>query len=362
MRNALRCLCGGLLAAAAGLAQPAPQLADRQVEELAGRVLQLMESTKVAVPELARAGEPVAENARQALAAMRAGRLQDSGLTHTFLVNLRAYLGLADAVPRPFPFPEEARRQFEELRDARERLEAHFGALLILKERQLRDPDRDNLRRYAEANQKLGLPRPGTPRVVFLGDSITEMWRLNEYFPADRDVVNRGVSGQITGQMLGRMKADVIDLAPALVVVLGGVNDIARGVAVSTIEGNLRMIADLAEANKIKPMFASLLPISDYHKDVNPSYERSRQRPPETIRAVNSWIRGFCQQRGYVYIDYFAKLVDSAGFMQAELSDDGLHPNARGYRLMAPVALEAVDGALKPPRQRKRAMGLFGGQ
>ena len=141
-----------------------------------------------------------------------------------------------------------------------------------MKEAQLHNPDRDNLKRYAEANEKLGAPSPQKPRVVFLGDSITDGWRLNEYYGGDRDFVNRGISGQITGEMLGRMKADVIDLKPRLVLVLAGTNDLARGVPVNAIENNLSMIADLAEAHHIQPMFASLLPVSDYHKDANPQY------------------------------------------------------------------------------------------
>src|SRR5439155_24212092 len=126
---------------------------------------------------------------------------------------------------------------------------------------QTRTPDRDNLRRYAEANTKLSKPAANDKRIVFYGDSITDLWRLNEYFPG-RDFVNRGISGQVTGEMLGRMKAEVIDLQPSAMLVLAGTNDIARGAPLSTIENNLTMIADLADAYKIKPLFASVLPIS----------------------------------------------------------------------------------------------------
>jgi len=191
--------------------------------------------------------------------------------------------------------------------------------------------------------------------VVFLGDSITDGWRLNEYFP-ERDFVNRGISGQITGEMLGRMKADVIDLKPSFVLVLAGTNDIARGVAPEVIQNNLAMIAGLAEANKIKPMFASLLPVSDYHKDANPQNERTKLRPPAAIGALNDWIQRFCKERGYSYVDYFSALVDSAGLLKAELADDGLHPNGAGYRLMAPVALGAIDAVARAaqPAPKKR--------
>ncbi|MEN6534662.1 MAG: GDSL-type esterase/lipase family protein [Bryobacteraceae bacterium] len=322
------------------------------------RAVQLMESTSVTVPELARAGAPLAENARQALVTMKATDVRNPTLVYTFLTNARAYLTLTDMVPKPYPLPEQAHGQFLELRDAVERAEVHFRALIDSKEKQIKNPDRDNLARYAEANTKLAGPQAGRPRVILFGDSITDFWRLHEYF-ADRDFVNRGISGQITGEMLGRMKADVIDLKPSCMLILAGTNDIARGVAVKTIENNLQMIADVATANGIRPIFASLLPISDYNRKPSATGPMQRERrPPATIRAINQWLQGFCKQRGYTYVDYYSRLADASGFLMADASDDGLHPNAKGYRLMAPLALEAIDKELKgsskqTPKKRK---------
>ena len=342
-----------IVCAICACAQDSPLLSNRDALTLYKRTVQLMESTAVAVPELARAGAPVTENARQALLNLEKGVNDHTGHTYNFLLNLKAYLALADSVPKPFPFPDEARKQFAELRESQARAESHFAALLEAKETRLRSPDRDNLRRYAEANAKLGSPVPGRPRVVFLGDSITDAWRLNEYFP-DRDFVNRGISGQITGEMLGRMKADVIDLKPTAVLVLAGTNDLARGVAIEAIQNNLWMIASLAVANNIKPMFASILPVSDYHKNVNPQFERTPLRPPEKIRALNAWLAGLCRQRGFTYVDYYDGIVDSSGFLKAELADDGLHPNSDGYRIMAPVALAAIDRTVPAGAEKKR--------
>ncbi len=339
--------CFGAAAAMAWAQSGGALLSNPEALKLEQRTVQLMESTGLAVPGLARAGAPALEDARQSLANLQ-NAPQNAGDTLTFLSNARAYLAIAETVPKPFPFPEEGRRQFGELRDSVDRLDAHFRALLDLKEAQLHNPDRDNLKRYADADEKLGAPSPQKPRVVFLGDSITDGWRLNEYYGSDRDFVNRGIGGQITGEMLGRMQADVIDLKPRAVLVLGGINDLGRGVAVRAIENNLSMIADLAEAHHIQPMFASLLPVSDYHKDVNPQYARTGHLPPATILEVNAWLKNFCEQHRYPYVDYYAALVDKAGFLQADLSDDGLHPNARGYRLMAPVALAAIDNVAKP--------------
>ncbi|MBM3774514.1 MAG: capsular biosynthesis protein [Acidobacteria bacterium] len=254
-------------------------------------------------------------------------------------------MALVDAVPRPQPLPLEARRQFTETRDILDRLESHFRALLDQKEAQLRSPDRDNLRRYAEANQKISPPLPGRPRAVFLGDSITDGWPVNEYFP-DRDFLNRGIGGQVTSEMLGRMKADVIDLKARVLLVLAGTNDIARGAPVKTIQNNLSMIADLADRNNVRPLFASVLPVSDYHQRVNPSFLRTTARPPSTILELNRWIQSFCAQRGYLYVDYFKAMVDASGHLRAELADDGLHPNSAGYRVMAPIALAAIEKEL----------------
>jgi lysophospholipase L1-like esterase len=264
-------------------------------------------------------------------------------------MNLRAYLALADAVPKPFPFPDTARLQFTELRDDSTRLEAHFRALLDQKDAQLRSPDRDNVGRYAEANRKLPPPQAGKPRVVFFGDSITDLWRLNEYFP-DRDFVNRGISAQITGEMLGRMKADVLDLQPAAVLILAGTNDLARDVPLVTIENNYAMLATLASANGIKVIFASVLPVSDYHKDRNPAYEMTKVRPPVYVKALNEWLQNFCAQKGCTFLNYFQALVDNQGQLGTDLADDGLHPNAKGYRIMAPLALAAVDKSIGAPR------------
>lgn len=345
-------------------AQRSAILSQSEAVPLFRKIVELMESTGIPVPGLASAARPVLDLVRKDLNNIELSSAQNSSLTYAFLKDARAYLSLADAVPKPYPFPEQARQQLAELRDSVDRVESHLRALLELKETQLRGADRDNLRRYAEANEKLGPPAPGQPRVVFLGDSITDGWRLNEYFPG-RDFVNRGISGQVTGEMLGRMKADVLDLKPAAVLVLAGTNDIARGTPVRTIANNLTMIADLAEFHKIKPIFASVLPVSDYHRDVNPQYARTQQRPPGTISELNKWLRAFCQSRGFTYVDYFSALADSNGLLKAEVADDGLHPNAQGYRLMAPLALGAIERLAAPaahanaPAKRKKRMGVF---
>jgi lysophospholipase L1-like esterase len=328
-------------------------LSNNDALALLRRISQLMESTMLATPGMSRAAAPLADNVHQALANIEATSAQNAGQIYALTANVRAYLALSDALPKQYPFADAAVKQVAELRDAMNRMDADFQALLDRKDEQGRNPDRDDLKRYAEENARLGAPSGQTPRVVFLGDSITDGWRLTEYF-SGRDFVNRGISGQITGEMLGRMVADVINLKPTAMLVLAGTNDIARGVSVSTIENNLVMIAELATYHQIRPMFASILPVSDYHKNVNPQFAMTLRRPPSTILTLNNWLKQFCAQRGYTYVDYYASMVDSAGFMQADLADDGLHPNGKGYRVMAPIALNAIDRTVGSQAKKKK--------
>jgi lysophospholipase L1-like esterase len=321
-----------------------PLLNTNDANQLALRISQLIESTATVVPGLVKTSAVVSDEVKQGVANLKLTP-NNAPATDELLTRARAYLALTDAMPKPYPMPETARKQFIELREDIERFDMHFQALLEQKERQLRAPDRDDLKRYADANSKLSAPAPNMTRVVFMGDSITDFWRLNEYFNG-REYINRGISGQVTGEMLGRMKADVLDLHPKAVLILAGTNDISRGVSVAAIENNLSMMADLCTAHGIKPVFASILPVSDYHKAENASYERTKTRPPSTIVEINNWMREFCQSHNYVYVDYYNALKDSNGVLGSDEADDGLHPNAKGYRIMAPLALKGLDVAL----------------
>lgn len=326
---------------------PAPntanaQLGDKEAGELATRMVQLIESTAVVVPDLIRASEPVKQNAETTLAALQQTP-QNAVLTWQFINQVKAYLALSDAMPRPYPFPAAADRQFAELREDLARVQQHFEAILQARNtaEQKRDADPNGLQRYADANSKL-LPSGKTPRVVFLGDSITDSWRLNEYFTG-RDFINRGITGQTTSQMLARFRQDVLALNPKIVVILGGANDLADGTAANQIEDNLATMGELAKAHGIKVVFASILPVSDYHRDADPKFEMTTSHPPAAIQSINQWIRILCLNGGFAWMDYYSAMVDPMGRMKEDLSDDGLNPNAKGYRVMSPVALEAID-------------------
>jgi acyl-CoA thioesterase-1 len=333
-----------------------------EIEQLATRMVQLMESTAVAVPGLVRAGEPVKQNAEATLMAITRTP-QNPALTYQFINQIKAYLALADSFPRPTLFPAAADQQYAELREGLQRIQQHFETMLETRNQveQKRDTDPNNLKRYADADSKL--PPATKPRVVFLGDSITDDWRLNEYFTG-RDFVNRGIGAQTTLQMLARFRQDVVSLSPKAVVILAGTNDIAAGVPANQIEDNLAMMSDLARAHGIKPVIASILPVSDYHKDADPNSEMTVNRPPALIQSINSWIRSYCESQGFVYMDYYAAMIDSSGHMQVDLSDDGLHPNPKGYRVMSPVALDAITRVLAgqdvPAQPVKRRFRLLG--
>ena len=180
--------------------------------------------------------------------------------------------------------------------------------------------------------------------MVFLGDSITDYWKLADYFPG-KPYLNRGIDGQSTPQMLVRFRQDVIDLHPRVLVVLAGTNDVA-GVTGPTrnedIEANYASIAELARAHHIRVVFSSLLPVYNYTEDAKESFTL---RPRERILALNAWLKSYCARNGLVYLDYFSALLDDKGMLRRDLSDDGLHPNPAGYKIMAPLADKAIAKA-----------------
>ncbi|HEX7530358.1 MAG TPA: SGNH/GDSL hydrolase family protein [Pyrinomonadaceae bacterium] len=210
--------------------------------------------------------------------------------------------------------------------------------------------------RYREANTTISVPAKDQARVVFMGDSITDSWQNPKYggfFPG-KPYIDRGISGQTTPQMLIRFRPDVIALQPKVVVVLAGTNDIAGNTGPMTlgmIEDNLTSMFDLAHANGIRVVFASLLPISDYEKNKDgQAIIRTKQRPPEQIKALNEWMKKYAAAHGGIYLDYYSAMADDKGFLKEELSEDGLHPNQKGYDIMAPLAEQAIAMALKSRR------------
>ncbi len=201
-----------------------------------------------------------------------------------------------------------------------------------------------NLRRYAAEDAKLAPPAAGEKRVVFLGDSITDFWgrRYGKFFPG-KPYVNRGISGQVTPQLLLRFRQDVIALDPRVVVILAGTNDIGGSLGPIDSEAtrnNIMSMVDLARAHHIAVVLSSLTPVCDY---ISPQTEK---RPMEKLRAMNDWLKQYASQNGLVYLDYWTAMLDEHGMLRKELTWDGLHPNDAGYELMGPLAEKAIAAAL----------------
>lgn len=208
--------------------------------------------------------------------------------------------------------------------------------------------DFGGLGRYAKDNATL--PAPGTPdqRVVFFGDSITDAWgRMADsgpFFPG-KPYVNRGIGGQTTPQMLVRFEQDVVHLQPVAVVILAGTNDIAGNTGPTTpqaIENNYLAMTELAKAGGIKVILASITPANHYNWSPN-------VQPVEEIREVNGWIKQFCASGACTYLDYYSAMSDKDGAMLPGLSKEGVHPTAKGYAVMAPLAEQAIAKALNSP-------------
>jgi lysophospholipase L1-like esterase len=210
--------------------------------------------------------------------------------------------------------------------------------------------------RYRDANSSLAAPATGEPRVVFIGDSITDLWDndgFGGFFPG-KPYIDRGIGGQTTPQMLLRFRQDVIALKPKVVVILAGTNDISSNTGPMTLEqtgDNMTWMAQLAAANGIKVILSSVLPVSDTVKRENGEfYLQTRSRPPAKIVEMNEWLRSYAQQNGHIYLDYYSAMVDSNGFIKDGITFDGLHPNAKGYAIMTRLAEQAIARALSGRR------------
>jgi lysophospholipase L1-like esterase len=225
--------------------------------------------------------------------------------------------------------------------DARAQATAESGARVAAMEAKL--ADWPQLARYRAANAALAPAAEGEDRVVFFGASMTEFWGKNgtKFFPG-KPYINRGISGQTTAQMVVRFRQDVIDLRPQAVVILAGTNDVAGNTGAMTpemTENNWQSMADLAKVNGIRVIFASITPSTDFwwHKGL---------KPAEKIRALNTWLKEYCESHGLTYLDYYSALTDEEGGMKKEFTVDGVHASAKGYAVMQPLAQAAIDGTL----------------
>ena len=220
------------------------------------------------------------------------------------------------------------------------------AALTAVTNQDTRLRDWANLARYRDANKAVT-----RADAVFMGDSITDFWqqpRFGGFFPG-KNYVDRGISAQTTPQMLIRFRPDVIALKPRVVVILAGTNDVAGNTGPMSneeIQNNLASMAELAKVNDIRVVLSSITPVSAYHAAPNTPPQTTR-RPVERIKAINDWMKSYAAANKHVYLDYYSAMIDGSGMLKTELSDDDLHPNAAGYKVMAPLAESAIAQALR---------------
>lgn len=203
--------------------------------------------------------------------------------------------------------------------------------------------DWQGLSRYKNDNEKLGLPSSKEKRIVFMGNSITDGWsKARPEFFAGKPYINRGIAGQTTPQMLVRFRADVINLKPAVVVILAGTNDIAGNMGTSTlemIEDNILSMTQLAKVNGINVILCSVLPVLDYPW-------RHGLEPADKVIALNKKLKVDAEKYGMIYVDYYSVMVNEKKGMKSEYSEDGVHPNVEGYKVMEPIVEKAIAEAL----------------
>ena len=201
-----------------------------------------------------------------------------------------------------------------------------------------------NLHKYAAANQLLPPPSKTTPRVVFMGNSITEFWQYKDSsFFVGHHYIDRGISAQTTPQMLIRFRPDVIALKPSVVVILAGINDIAENngpIALEDILGNIKSMVELAQSNHIKVVLSSVLPAISF-------YWHPGLQPAEKIIRFNEMLKAYAKENKLVYVDYYSKMVDERKGLNKAYSDDEVHPNVAGYKVMEPLVIKAIHLALQ---------------
>lgn len=193
-----------------------------------------------------------------------------------------------------------------------------------------------NLNKYASENQNL---TPTAKSVVFMGDSITEFWKVNDTaFFTENPFIDRGISGQTTPQMLLRFREDVINLKPETVVILAGINDIAENTGPITIDqimGNIISMVELAKANKIKVVLCSVLPANNF-------YWNPKLKPADKVIELNLLLKNYAKANKISYVDYYNAMVDNEKGLLKKYGEDGVHPNLEGYKLMETLLLKSL--------------------
>ena len=193
-----------------------------------------------------------------------------------------------------------------------------------------------NFGRYEKQNQQV-ISQNIAPNSVLMGDSITEGWFATDPgFFTKNNFVGRGISGQVTSQMLLRFREDVIKLKPKRVIILAGTNDIAENqgpISLEKVFGNIVSMAELAKANNIKVILCSVLPAYDFPW-------RKDMQPADKVIALNKMIKDYAQKNHITYVDYHSVLKDEKNGLPKEIAEDGIHPNKLGYEKMEAILMK----------------------
>lgn len=200
--------------------------------------------------------------------------------------------------------------------------------------------------RYAKANAELPAPAKGEKRVVFMGNSITDIWAAKHPdFFKNHGYVGRGISGQTSYQFLLRFRQDVINLKPQLVVINYGTNDIAENTGAYDEDqtfNNVCSMVDMARANHIKVILCSTLPAENF------SWRPNITDGMQKIRHLNERVKSYCKANKIPYVDYFSAMLSEDGMgMKKEYQNDTVHPNVKGYDVMEAIIVPAIEKALK---------------
>ena len=213
-----------------------------------------------------------------------------------------------------------------------------FTPLLSFCQNDVMKNDWANLKKYDSENKELSTT-PTSKRIVFMGDSITEFWKVNDSSFFDKSKINRGISGQTTPQMLLRFPQDVISLKPEAVIILAGINDIAENNGPISNEGileNIIAMSELAKANNIKVILCSILPANRFNWNLKIS-------PANRVIELNKMIQSYANKNKIIYVDYFSQMVDDENGLQKQYGEDGVHPNKEGYEVMKSIVTEAIE-------------------
>lgn len=201
-----------------------------------------------------------------------------------------------------------------------------------------------NYGRYANSNEEVKASKIA-PIAVFMGDSITDGWSGSRgQFFTENNYVGRGISGQVTTQMLARFQRDVVDLKPKVVLILAGTNDIARNqgpISLENIAGNIQSMCEIAKANKIKPVICSILPAAEY------GWRKEIENVGDKIIEVNKMLQDYAKKNKIAYLDYHSKMVDERKGLPLKYSKDGVHPTAEGYAVMEEMAKPFIEKVAK---------------